>query len=148
MIRENRKLPKDVQSRIPLVVKAMANEKDVVALYAFGSMARNALKPLSDLDFGVLLSYRLDKNQRFEKHLDLIGLFTDALRTDEVDLILMNDVSYTICYQIVKTCKLLICNSRMDLIDFTENLIRSFLDFKFIRDDFDATFLKGVGHHG
>jgi uncharacterized protein len=103
---------------------------------------------LSDLDFGVLLSYRLDKNQRFKKHLDLIGLFTDSLRTDEVDLILMNDVSFNICYQIVKTGKLLICNSKMDLIDFKENLIRSFLDFKFIRDDFDSTFLKGIGYHG
>jgi UTP:GlnB (protein PII) uridylyltransferase len=39
---------------------------DMVALFAFGSLAKNTLKPLSDLDFGILLNSRLRKKQRFE----------------------------------------------------------------------------------
>ena len=92
MIRDGVKLPENVQNKIPDLLRSVASDKDIVALFAFGSLARNALKPMSDLDFGVLLSFRLDKDGRFEKHIKLIGLFTDFLKTDEIDLIDMNDV--------------------------------------------------------
>ena len=39
MIREGRRLRKDVIDRLPEVVKRMSDDKDVIALYAFGSLA-------------------------------------------------------------------------------------------------------------
>ena len=148
MIREGVKLPEKVQNKIPDLVRSVASDKDIVALFAFGSLARNALKPMSDLDFGVLLSFRLDKNERFKKHIELIKLFTDFLKTDEIDLIEMNDVPPRIAFQILKTGKLLFCNDRTTLIDFRERLIKTFLDFKPVREAFDSVFLKGIGYHG
>ncbi len=148
MIRENRKLPKDVEKRIPQLVQNFGSDKDIVALYLFGSLAQDELKPLSDLDFGVLLNDKMEKKGHFDKHLQLIGLFTDALRTDEIDLILMNDVPNHLSYEIIRTGKLLLCNDRRFLIDFREKLVMSYLDFKFVRNEFDSVFLKGVGYHG
>ena len=148
MIREGLKLPKGVRNKIPGLVQSLVRDIDIVAMYAFGSLARDALKPLSDLDFGVLLSKRLDKRQRLDKHMELIGLFTDSLKTDEVDLIMMNDASPDIAFQILKTGKLLFCNDKPALTDFREHLVKTYLDFKFKRDAFDAVFLKGIGYHG
>lgn len=148
MIRDGVKLPEGVQDKIPDLVRSVASDKDIVALFAFGSLARNALKPMSDLDFGVLLSFRLNKNERFEKHIKLIGQFTDFLKTDEIDLIDMNDVPPRIAFQILKTGKLLFCNDRAALIDFRERLIKIYLDFKPVREAFDSVFLKGIGYHG
>lgn len=148
MIREGVKLPKWVQNRIPELVQSVACDQDVIALYSFGSSVQNALKPLSDLDFGILLSNRMDKTQCFDKHIELIGLFTDSLKTEEIDLILMNHVPTRIAFQILKTGKLLFCNDRPALIDFREHLVRSYLDFKYVRDTFDTAFLKGIGYHG
>jgi predicted nucleotidyltransferase len=148
MIREGVKLPIGVQYGISDLVQTVAGDKDVVALYAFGSLARNALKPLSDLDFGTLLSSRLDKNQRFEKHIELIGLFTEFLKTNEVDLINMNDVPPRIAYNILKTGKLLFCSDRPALIDFREHVVKHYLDFKHVRDTFDQIFLKGIRYNG
>ena len=91
MIRDGHKLPADVMERIPALLAEISKDADIVALYAFGSLARSELKPLSDLDFGILVDQTLDKQKRFERHLDLIGVFNTLLGTDEVDIVLMND---------------------------------------------------------
>lgn len=148
MIREGKKLPKGIQNRIPELVHSVACDKEVIALYAFGGLAHNSLKPLSDLDFGFLLSNRMDKHQRFDKHIELIGLFTNTLKTEEIDLINMRDVPKRIAFQILKTGELLFCSDRRSLTDYREQVVKSYLDFKHVRDAFDATFLKAIGYHG
>jgi predicted nucleotidyltransferase len=148
MIREGVKLPKGIQNRIPELIELIGSDKDIVALYSFGSLARNKLNPLSDLDFGILLSSRMDKKQRYEKHLDLIGTFTSVLKTDEIDLIILNQATTRFAFQILKTGKLLFCNDRPTLIKFCEHVVKYYLDFKVLRDTFDEAFLKGVGYHG
>jgi predicted nucleotidyltransferase len=65
MIREGHKLPADVLDRIPALLAQISEDIDVMALYAFGSLATGALKPLSDLDFGILVT-----NEELEKPLD------------------------------------------------------------------------------
>jgi len=148
MIRDGVKLPKGVQYKIPELVQAMDDDQDVIALYVFGSLVHDALKPLSDLDFGILLNYRLDKRQRFDKHIELIGVFSDIFRTDEIDLICMNDAPSIITFQILKTGKMLTCKNGPALTSFRERLVKNYLDFKCMRDAFDAVFLKGTGYYG
>ena len=148
MIREGFKLPKGAHKKIPDLVRSISRDKDIIALYAFGSLAHDALKPLSDLDFGMLLPERMDKSERFQKHLDLIGLFTDFFKTDEIDLISMRDTAPRIAYNIMKTGKLLFCNDKSELTNFHEKTVKSYIDFKNLRDRFDAEFLMGVGYRG
>jgi predicted nucleotidyltransferase len=148
MIRGNVKLPKGIQSRVPVPVKSLACDKDVIALYSFGSLAENALKPLSDLDFGILLSNKLDKSQCLRKHLELIGLFTESLKTEEIDLVLLNHAPDHVAFQILKTGTLLLVNDKRLLADYQEKTLRGYLDFKPIRDAFDLNFLEGIGYHG
>ena len=148
MIREGIKLPDNVLERLPEVIQAIKMRSEVIALYAFGSVAKKELKPLSDLDFAILLAGQLNRQQRFEKHLELIGLFNDVLRTDEVDLILMNDAPLRFCHTILKSGKLLYCNNKSDLIDICDKVVANYLDFKFFRDSFDNTFLEGIGYDG
>ena len=148
MIREGIKLPANVESKIPQLIDRLAKDCDVVALYAFGSLTTGDLKPLSDLDFGILVSTKLDKQKRFNKHLDLIGKFNEALKTDEVDLVMMNDAPMRFSHHIIKSGKLLYCQSKTELIDFIEKTVKHYLDFRFFRDAFDEIFLKGIGYGG
>ncbi|WP_173179251.1 type VII toxin-antitoxin system MntA family adenylyltransferase antitoxin [Desulfosarcina ovata] len=141
-------MPDDVLTRIPSLVNSLAGAKDVAALYSFGSLAKNKLGPLSDLDFGILISPQVTKKECIDKQLELVGVFTESLKTEEVDLVFMNHAPLNIAFQILKTGKLLLCNDRRSLIDFRENVVRSYLDFCFIRDAFDSVFLKGIGYHG
>ncbi len=148
MIRDGKKLPVDVTTRIELSVARIAADKSVIALYAFGSLADENLKPLSDLDFGVLLSGSLDKQGRFHKSIDLLGILNETLKTDEVDLVVLNDDPLRFSYHILKTGKLLHCRDHNRLTDFIEKTTKLYLDFKPARDAFDQVFLEGIGYHG
>ena len=148
MIRECHKIPKNVIERIPELIEQIEKDTAVVALYSFGSLATGDLKPLSDLDFGILVSSKLGKQKRFDKHLDLIGKFNEVLRTDEVDLVMMNDAPLRFSHNIIKSGKLLYCSNKTELSDFIEKTIKLYLDFRFFRDAFDDTFLKGIGYSG
>ncbi|MDF1593719.1 MAG: nucleotidyltransferase domain-containing protein [Desulfobacterales bacterium] len=141
-------MPADVKEKVPVVIEAVSNDPDIVALYAFGSLSDNALRPLSDLDFGVLLSCRLEKKQRFEKHLELIGLFTSTLRTEEIDLVVLNDAPARFSFHITNSGTILYCRDRSALIDFIEMTRMLYLDFKPFRESFDREFLQGIGYHG
>ena len=148
MIREGHQLPENVSDRIPLLIEQIEKDTDIVALYSFGSLATGDLKPLSDLDFGILISSKLGKKERFDKHLDLIGKFNEVLRTDEVDLVMMNDAPMRFSHNIIKSGKLLYCSNKTELSDFIEKTIKLYLDFRFFRDAFDDIFLKGIGYSG
>lgn len=148
MIREGRRLPKDVLKKIPDIVARVPENDAVAALFIFGSAAKKQLNPLSDLDFGVLLSPNLNKRERFEKRLELIGIFNETFRTDEIDLVVMNDAPLRFSYNIIKGGELLFCKDRAILVDFVERVVKLYLDFKFFRDDFDKIFLTGVGYCG
>lgn len=148
MIREEKKLPPDILTKIPTVVTRVAEDKHVIALYAFGSLAEENLRPLSDLDFAILLSEFLDKRERFYKSIDLIGVFNETLKTDEVDLVILNNDPVRFAYNILKNGKLLYCSDQTLLIDFIDKTIKIFLDFKLVRDQFDRVFIEGIGYNG
>ena len=148
MIRDGIKLQDDVLERLPGLIQAIKQRSEVVALYSFGSVVKNDLKPLSDLDYAILLSGQLSKRQRFDKHLELIGIFNNVFRTDEIDLIILNDAPLRFCYVILKTGKLIYFRNKDDLIDLRDQVLKYYLDFKYFRDSFDKVFLEGVGYDG
>ena len=147
MIREGKRLPDDVAEKLPGLVGLVSADQDVVALFVFGSLASGELKPLSDIDLGVLLDKRLDKTDRFNKHLDLIGKFTGFFNTEEIDTIILNDAPMRFVVKVLSTCKLLFERDRQTLVDFYDKSLKNFLDFKYFIDDYNKTFLKGVGYH-
>jgi predicted nucleotidyltransferase len=148
MIREGKKLPDNILERVPKVVEAVKLHPEVLALYAFGSVAKKELKPLSDLDFAILLSNQMNRRQRFEKSLDLIGLFNSVFHTDEIDLIILNDAALRFCHTILKTGKLLYFKDEADLIDLCEHVVKNYIDFRYFRDSFNKTFIQGIGYDG
>lgn len=148
MIRDGIKLQDDVLERLPDLIQSLKQHSEVAALYSFGGAAKNELKPLSDLDYAILLSDQISKRQRIEKHLELIGIFNNVFRTDEIDLIILNDVPLRFCFMILKTGKLLYFRNKDALIDLRDQVLKYYLDFKYFRDSFDKVFLEGVGYDG
>ena len=148
MIREGIKLKNDVLEKLPEAIQAVKMHPEVTALYSLGSAATHELKPLSDLDFAILLSFGLTRKQRFDKHLELIGIFNTVFHTDEIDLMILNDASFRFCFEVLKTGNLLYCKHKAELVDFYDQVMKNYLDFKYFRDSFDRTFLRGIGYNG
>ncbi len=148
MIREGKKIPDNVADKLPGLVDLISVEEDVVALIVFGSLARGDLKPLSDIDLSVLLDKSLDKTDRFNKHLDLIGKISDFFHTDEIDIIILNDAPIRFVVEILNSGKRLFERDRDQLINFYEKNTKIFLDFKYFLDEHNRLFLEGVEYHG
>jgi predicted nucleotidyltransferase len=146
MIREGKTIPPEAMSKLPQLVNAIASDEQVVAMFLIGSAVHCKLKPLSDLDFAVLLSQNLNRRERFEKHLDLIGDFNKLFKTDDIDLVILNDASSRFACHVFKTGRLLHCRDKRTLIDFVEYQRKIFLDFRFFRDRFDEAFERGIGY--
>lgn len=65
----------------------------VVAASLIGSQATGRAGPLSDIDLAVWLAPELDSQERYERLLALASAAAEALDTDEVDVIVLNDAS-------------------------------------------------------
>jgi uncharacterized protein len=63
----------------------------VVAASLFGSQAVGEAGPLSDVHVAVWLDPSLSDSERFRLRLEVIGQAASALRTNEVDLVVLND---------------------------------------------------------
>lgn len=149
MIKEGKKIDiKNINTKLCACITTLKKDRDIVCFFAFGSLVHGRLKPLSDLDLAILLSYRLNRSERFKKHIDMIGTLSEIFQTEEIDIILMNDAPLRFSYNILKKGKLLFCKDEKQLINFRHRVIMQYLDFKFFRDNFDRQFLTGIGYHG
>ena len=79
----------------------------VKLVYFFGSRARGENAPISDYDFAVYLSEK-DKKKRVELKLILMAKLSHFLKTDAVDVVILNDAeSPELKFSIVKEGRLL-----------------------------------------
>ena len=141
MIREE-KLPDKILDKIPGLVEQLKIENDLEIFYLYGSGAKNDLKPLSDLDFAVLLDLRSIQKELFRRELDYRTLISTYLNTDEYDLIILNKAPVRFAHSILKEGKMLYYKNQMNLINYTEQINYYYLDFKFYKSEFNKLFLE------
>ncbi|MBW1957537.1 MAG: nucleotidyltransferase domain-containing protein [Deltaproteobacteria bacterium] len=53
----------NVLERPPDLIRVVKEHSDVVVLYSFGSVAKKELKPLSDLDFAIVMQNIFQNSQ-------------------------------------------------------------------------------------
>jgi predicted nucleotidyltransferase len=141
MIREE-KLPDKILDKIPGLVEQLKIENDLEVFYLYGSGAKNDLKPLSDLDFAVLLDLRSIQKELFRRELDYRTLISTYLNTDEYDLIILNKAPLRFVHSILKEGKMLYYKNQMNFINYTEQINYYYLDFKFYKSEFNKLFLE------
>ena len=142
---KTKKLPENVLARIPILSAKLREEKNIAALYLFGSSLRGYLKPLSDLDLAVLFDKKIPGDKFLEEYLKIFGIAADILKVDELDLLILNQAPLRIAHNILKTGRLLFCNDRMQLAGFIEINYKRYPDFMFYKNQYNADFRKRIG---
>ena len=108
----------------------------VKLVYFFGSKALGKDGPLSDYDFAVYLDGR-NKKKRFDLRLNLMGKLSRQLKTDAVDVVVLNDTeSPELKYNIIKEGKLI----------YEEEPYKIFLEPRIFNEYFD--FIYGLRKYG
>ena len=125
-------LSPDVPGRIPLVAEYCKKDEDIVSLYLFGSFSTGKNTPTSDIDLAVLLDFKFSRNMYWEKKLYLIGVFTQLLHTDEVDLVVLNDAPHALAYRVFREGKILYEKeeSKLGRVNFQVKVQNMYFDFQ------------------
>jgi len=126
MIKYHR-IPADISDRLERLASLLQQDQRVVFAYLFGGLASGVQKPLSDVDIAVMLDSSVVDA---ELKLDLVGLLTDTLGTDEVDLVILNTAPTSLVGRILKHKKLLADNQPFQRHQFESLKMREFFDFR------------------
>jgi predicted nucleotidyltransferase len=123
---KKRKLPDDILSRISLLESFFERDERVLFAYLFGGLAKERLKPLSDLDLAVYLEPGSD---RCKAKLELSGCLSDILGTDELDLVILNDAPLSLVGRIIGARRVITDKQPFLRHLFESRIMREFFDF-------------------
>ena len=119
----------------------LAGQPTVRFAYVFGGAGRRDLRPLSDVDVAVYLDDAVDPAQA---RLDLIGVVTKHLGTDEVDLVVLNRASTALLGRILQSRRVIADKDPFARHRFESLALRKFLDFRIFEGRFlDRRFARG-----
>jgi uncharacterized protein len=74
----------------------------VLIAYLFGSHAVGRAGPESDYDIAVLFAPELSSAEHGHWRLELIGRLIDVYHSDAIDLIILNDASPLLCFEVLR----------------------------------------------
>jgi predicted nucleotidyltransferase len=115
--------------------KAFLKIPAIKLVYLFGSQATGKAGPLSDHDFAFYLEEKNPK-KRFELRLKLYGILSSHLKTDNIDVVILNDTDGPeLKYAIITEGKLIYSKEPYNIMveprilneyfDFREGLLRN-----------------------
>jgi uncharacterized protein len=146
MIPEIQKLVKE--TLISKLAEFFKSREYVELAYLFGSTAEENRGPLSDIDIGVYLSSKPTKGERIEKRLELTAELAGFLKTESVDLVVMNDSSPVINFEIIKSNIPVFIRDEDFKLDVEQKVMSLYLDRKYHENLLNRTFLARIEEKG
>ena len=135
-----------MDKKIKEKVVKIAEKKDyILAVYLFGSYAKNKAKASSDIDIAILLEK--DKNQKSSEL--KIEIYEELIKNglDNIDLVILNQASALLTYEVVKENHLLYKKDKFNAASYQSLMIRKYLDFEYYlkknQDKFKERILNG-----
>ena len=122
-------LPDNITALLPNAAACLESAPDVVFAYLFGSLAKGAPKPLSDVDIAVYLK---EDSDAIETKMTLLGDLIDCLQTDEIDLVILNTASLTLQMSIVESKQIIVDKAPFVRHRFESLTMRKYLDFSYV----------------
>lgn len=120
------KLPQDINQLLPAAESYLQSHHNVLFAYLFGSLAKGNPTPLSDVDIAVFLRPGV---KSAENKLELLGRLIDILKTDEIDLVVLNTANLPLVMNILKNKKILVDNNPFVRHNFESLAMRKYFDF-------------------
>ena len=115
------------------VAGVVANRPEVLAAYVFGSTASGRARPTSDVDVGVLVSRNVMRAPS-KYRLNLMADLGAALRTFDVDVVLLNSAPPALAHNVVCRGTVVSERSHVERVRFQVRTLNRFLDTQPIRD--------------
>ena len=106
--------------------KILEDHPKVIFGYLFGGLAKGYISSLSDVDIAVYLT---ENDVGLEIKMDLLRQLGEVLKTDEVDLVILNTASLPLKARIIKNKKVLVDKDPPLRYSFESLILREYFDF-------------------
>ena len=123
-----RKLPEDIEKRLNKTVQILGAYPDIIFAYIFGGLAKGKPTPLSDVDIAVFIK---DSADMIENKMNILGILTDNLHTDEIDLVILNTASLPLTMRIIQNKNVIIDKIPFIRHSFESLKMRQYFDFSY-----------------
>jgi predicted nucleotidyltransferase len=124
-----------------------AQQRDVVAAYLFGSVARGQAGHLSDVDIAILLDSDLGSEESVERQLQLMVELDDFVDR-EVQVTILNRAAPLLAYRVIRDGILLHEQSRPERVAFKVRTMKVYFDVKSLLDFHSQALLKQIREVG
>lgn len=113
---------------IDLLSHALKKEKAVVFAYLFGSQATHQAGKLSDTDIAIFFRPEVKSTNYFKRKISLLAILSKTLKSENIDLVILNEAPVTLNYQILRSGKLLFSKNEVSRIRFIMRTFSFYLD--------------------
>ena len=118
--------------------------RSILAVYLFGSRSNGRIGPLSDYDFGVLLSKKAPDNIKEKMMSELIH----ALKNNNVDVVILNEVSLLLRYEVLKNGELIYEKNKAKRASLVYKTLNKYLDWSYFEKIFAKSLIKKTATEG
>lgn len=101
--------------------------------FLHGSLAQDALKPLSDIDVAVLFK---NDNYTLKTISAVSDCFCKILQREDIDIAVLNRASPLLCMQVLKKGQILYCKNKESLVQFRKKTFARYLATNHLRKQF------------
>ncbi|MBD3192626.1 MAG: hypothetical protein GF308_18440 [Candidatus Heimdallarchaeota archaeon] len=122
---------KELVAKLRAISEQLVEKYPISFVILFGSYAKGKVNNLSDIDLGVFLN-RDSKIAYFDSLLTLKTLFEEQLKTEQIDLVIINNAPPVLKFEIVAKGILIYCKDRNEFDNQYLQACSEYFDFKFI----------------
>jgi predicted nucleotidyltransferase len=121
-----KKIPLNIEELLPGAIRYLESQPEVRFAYLFGGLAAGRRGPLSDIDLAVYLK---EGSRASRVKIRLLYNLIDLLRTEEIDLVILNAAPLPLAYRILKNKRILMDRDPFLRHRYESLIIREYLDF-------------------
>lgn len=127
-----------VDARLGELTAAWAADREIAAIWLFGSRASGRPRPWSDVDLAVALVGELDPKRRSQKHIELLADACARLGTDAVDLVVLEDAPSVLAHRVIAGGRRIAVRDPLRTVHVVEDVLRRYIDEAPLRAVLDA----------
>ena len=111
-------------------INSFVSEFNISLIYIFGSYAKGTNRKDSDIDIAVLINGEIDPYTQ----LNILGTLVDIFRTENIDLVILNNANEVLKFQVIKYGKVVYEESQLSRVLFETRAASEYMDMEYFRN--------------
>ena len=120
---------------------SLCQKEDINLLYVYGSLAKNKMRKLSDVDIAVLK----DKELSFDSYSKILGKLQEVFDREDIDLVDFTKIPPALKMRIIKSGQLVFCKDENMLKNLKYAITSLYLDTAYLRKSFSRYLRSAMG---